>query len=138
MSLNGTPEDSTNIVSNGSTVGTAAEMSSDLVTFAGFGRLSAPPAATTSSASELAGQTLFVNIGCAACHTTALQTGKSIYGGMSNVTYHPYSDFALHHVESGLADGITQGNAGPVHSVRHHCGELDSDYSFCTTAEHPI
>lgn len=33
--FNGTPEDSTNIVSNGSTVGTAAEMSSDLVTFAG-------------------------------------------------------------------------------------------------------
>ena len=32
---------------------------------------------------------------------------------MSNVTYHPYSDFAVHHMGSGLADGITQGAAGP-------------------------
>jgi len=32
---------------------------------------------------------------------------------MSNVTYHPYSDFALHHMGSGLADGINQGAAGP-------------------------
>jgi hypothetical protein len=31
---------------------------------------------------------------------------------MSNVTYHPYSDFALHHVGAGLADGIEQGGAG--------------------------
>jgi CxxC motif-containing protein (DUF1111 family) len=32
---------------------------------------------------------------------------------MSNVTYSPYSDFALHHMGSGLADGISQGAAGP-------------------------
>jgi len=32
---------------------------------------------------------------------------------MSNVTYHPYSDFALHHMGSNLADGINQGAAGP-------------------------
>jgi CxxC motif-containing protein (DUF1111 family) len=32
---------------------------------------------------------------------------------MSNETYHPYSDIALHHMGSGLADGITQGAAGP-------------------------
>jgi CxxC motif-containing protein (DUF1111 family) len=32
---------------------------------------------------------------------------------MSNVTYHPYSDFALHHMGSNLADGIVQGVAGP-------------------------
>ena len=31
---------------------------------------------------------------------------------MSNLTYHPYSDFALHHMGSNLADGITQGSAG--------------------------
>ncbi len=29
------------------------------------------------------------------------------------MTYHPFSDFALHHVGSGLADGINQGAAGP-------------------------
>ena len=32
---------------------------------------------------------------------------------MSNVTYHPYSDFAIHHMGPNLADGITQGQAGP-------------------------
>ncbi len=33
--------------------------------------------------------------------------------GMSNVTYHPYSDFALHHMGARLSDGINQGAAGP-------------------------
>ena len=32
---------------------------------------------------------------------------------MSNVTYHPFSDFAIHHMGSGLSDGINQGAAGP-------------------------
>ncbi len=32
---------------------------------------------------------------------------------MSNVTYHPYSDFALHNMGSTLSDGILQGAAGP-------------------------
>jgi CxxC motif-containing protein (DUF1111 family) len=31
---------------------------------------------------------------------------------MSNVTYHPFSDFALHHMGQDLADGVTQGLAG--------------------------
>jgi CxxC motif-containing protein (DUF1111 family) len=32
---------------------------------------------------------------------------------MSNVTYHPFSDFALHHMGDNLADGVSQGVAGP-------------------------
>jgi len=32
---------------------------------------------------------------------------------MSGVTYHPFSDYAVHHMGSNLADGITQGQAGP-------------------------
>jgi Di-haem oxidoreductase, putative peroxidase len=32
---------------------------------------------------------------------------------MSNEPYHPFSDFALHHMGSTLADGITQGSARP-------------------------
>jgi len=32
---------------------------------------------------------------------------------MGGVTYHPYSDFALHHMGAGLVDGIQQGSAGP-------------------------
>jgi len=30
---------------------------------------------------------------------------------MSNVVFHPFSDFALHHMGRGLADGINQGLA---------------------------
>jgi CxxC motif-containing protein (DUF1111 family) len=30
---------------------------------------------------------------------------------MSNVQYHPFSDFALHHMGNNLADGINQGMA---------------------------
>ena len=37
----------------------------------------------------------------------------SKFAGMSNITYHPYSDFALHHMGSRLSDGIKQGAAGP-------------------------
>jgi CxxC motif-containing protein (DUF1111 family) len=29
---------------------------------------------------------------------------------MSNAVYHPYSDFAIHHMGSSLDDGIYQGN----------------------------
>jgi CxxC motif-containing protein (DUF1111 family) len=37
----------------------------------------------------------------------------SKFAGMSNITYHPFSDFALHHMGSRLSDGINQGAAGP-------------------------
>ena len=32
---------------------------------------------------------------------------------MSNATYHPFSDFAVHHMGSTLTDGTNQGGAGP-------------------------
>ena len=31
--------------------------------------------------------------------------------GQSNVTFQPFSDFALHDMGTGLADGISQGNS---------------------------
>lgn len=114
--FNSSPEDTTNIVNffvPGSTIGTASQMSSATVNFAAFMRLLAPPAATTASASEQNGQALFNSVGCVLCHSSLLATGASPFTGMSNVTYHPYSDFAVHHMGPGLADGITQGSAGP-------------------------
>ena len=113
--FNGSPEDATNIVdpTDGSTTGTASNMSSDVVNFAAFIRLSAPAAPMPLSASAQTGQTLFASVGCAMCHTATLQSGPSPFTGMSNVVYHPYSDFALHHMGSNLADGVVQGNAGP-------------------------
>jgi len=108
-----TPEDSTNIVNpnGGGTNGTASEMSSDIVNFAAFARLSAPPVPAPSTLSTQNGAQVFNRIGCALCHSPSLTTAASIYTGMSSVTYHPFSDFALHHMGPRLADGIIQGAA---------------------------
>ena len=107
--FNGSPEDMTN--PDGS--GTPSEMSSDLVNFAIFSRLSSPPTPGPSTSSTQNGARLFSSIGCALCHSPQLTTGPSPYTGMSNVTYNPYSDFALHNMGVELSDGISQGAAGP-------------------------
>jgi len=84
---------------------------SDVVNFAAFMRFSAPPAPVTHTNSELNGQKLFSTVGCSLCHSQALQTGRSTFRGMSQVSIQPYSDFALHQMGPGLADGVTQGLA---------------------------
>jgi CxxC motif-containing protein (DUF1111 family) len=121
LGLNPTPEDITNL--GGSGDNTVSDVSSDTLNFALAVRLSkaaAPATApftigeTTITANELTeGSNQFVNAGCASCHTPSLTTAAASFDpAMSNVTFHPYSDFAIHHMGSGLADGITQGNAG--------------------------
>jgi len=130
--FNGVPEDATNTLNPqtltvggvpnpnlGTIWGTASELSSDLVNFAAFARLLAPPTPTTASASELNGQKLFTTVGCALCHSPTLMT-QNVNGGangpfqaLQNVTFHPFSDFAIHHMGSNLADGVNQGAAGP-------------------------
>jgi CxxC motif-containing protein (DUF1111 family) len=112
---NGSPEDATKMLNddNGTDSGTAQQMSSDLINFAAFMRLSAPPAPAPMSNSAANGAKLFNSVGCGLCHTSTLTTGMSKFAGMSTVTYHPFSDFAVHHMGSGLADGVSQGAAGP-------------------------
>jgi len=85
----------------------------DIVNFAAFSRLSAPATPAPPTASTQNGASLFTSGGCALCHSPILTTGQSIFIGMSNLTYSPYSDFALHHMGANLSDGIHQGNAGP-------------------------
>jgi len=111
--FNGPIEDTTNIMLGGGTTGTASGVSSDTVNFAAFARLLAPPVPATITASQLTGSHLFTQVGCQLCHSVSLSTAKATFPAMSNVTYHPYSDFAIHHMGSGLADGISQGVAGP-------------------------
>jgi CxxC motif-containing protein (DUF1111 family) len=107
--FNSSPEDATVLVVGGTP--SASKYSSDTVNFAAFMRLSAAPAATTSSASQVNGRNLFNSIGCALCHSPNLTTGNSPFTGMSNFTFHPYTDLALHHMGQTLADSIFQGNA---------------------------
>jgi CxxC motif-containing protein (DUF1111 family) len=112
--FNGTPEDATNLVTaSGDPADVAAAMSSDTVNFAVFMRLSAPPTPAAQTPSTQNGAALFNHVGCALCHSPSLTTGTTRYTGMSNVTYNPYSDFALHHMGGRLSDGISQGAAGP-------------------------
>jgi len=102
------PEDATDPVTGGA---------GDTTFFAAFMRLSAEPTPATSSPSELRGQQLFgtkddPGVGCVLCHSASLTTGKARYTGMANAEIHPYTDLAIHHMGSGLADGVTQGAAG--------------------------
>jgi CxxC motif-containing protein (DUF1111 family) len=57
------------------------------------------------------GKTVFNTIGCQLCHTQTLVTEKSSHAALNKISFNPYSDFALHAMGSGLADGISQGAA---------------------------
>ena len=85
--------------------------SSEVTGFVNFLRLSAPPQATTHTDSERAGQGFFGKVGCDLCHSATLQTGQSDIEPLSGVTFHPYSDFALHRMGPALADHVSQGVA---------------------------
>jgi CxxC motif-containing protein (DUF1111 family) len=111
--LNATPEDATNMAAsqdNG--------VPGDASQFAMFMRLLAPPTPSTVSpggaTSIASGQQIFAQIGCALCHTPTLQTGPShITPGLSQVNANLFSDLLVHDMGNNLADGVTQGAAGP-------------------------
>jgi len=54
---------------------------------------------------------VFTNIGCSACHTRSLTTGGADVAALTNKTFEPYSDFAIHDMGEGLQDGVSQGAA---------------------------
>ena len=72
------------------------------------------PAPAPATPSTQNGQALFSTIGCGACHIPSHTTGFSTFTGQSNRTFSPFSDFELHSMGPNLADGITQGEAGPT------------------------
>jgi CxxC motif-containing protein (DUF1111 family) len=91
----------------------AADVSSVMTAAAGSTAASAAQSSASSSAgaSVTRGSQVFNNIGCQACHTQSFTTSKAQLTGQSNVTIQPFSDFAVHDMGSGLADGVTQGTA---------------------------
>jgi CxxC motif-containing protein (DUF1111 family) len=94
---------------------------SDIEAFANFMRMLAPPTRAPDTSSTLNGRAAFEKVGCAHCHTPSLTTGRMIASGsltapsvaLSNQTVNLFSDLLVHHMGRGLADGITQGAAGP-------------------------
>ena len=67
-----------------------------------------------SASSVNSGKLLFLAVGCALCHTPTLTTGKSSSAALTNIRANLYSDLALHSMGSNLADGVSQGAAGPT------------------------
>ena len=111
--VNATPEDTGNMNPSHYTA-----VPSDVVQFAMFMRLLAPPTPSTTNpggAQSIAnGKNLFNFVGCAMCHTPTLQTSSSgITPGLSQVNANLYSDLLIHHMGSNLSDGVSQGGAGP-------------------------
>jgi len=111
MAFNPTPEDNVNPAATG----TVSDVHSDVMNFEFAMELSAPPTpavpAGSTQAAVTLGQQIFVQVGCANCHTPTFTTATSNFDPvMSNVAFHPYSDFGLHTMGS-LADGIAQGAA---------------------------
>jgi CxxC motif-containing protein (DUF1111 family) len=111
--INPTPEDGTNM-----TASPDSAVPSDVVQFAMFMRLLAPPTASTTNpggATSIAnGSQVFSAIGCANCHTPALRTSPSaIMPSLGPGVAHVFSDLLVHHMGTNLADGVSQGAAGP-------------------------
>ena len=59
------------------------------------------------------GRNLFSSTGCALCHTPTLNTGNAAVAALRNKAVNLFSDLLVHDMGPGLADGITQGQAGP-------------------------
>ena len=109
--FNATPEDKTNLFNTVNSPSAASDYASDLVNFAGFMRFLAPPTPAPATTSTTNGRQVFCHIGCQSCHFEQQTAAQSPYDHQSDVSFRPYSDFAVHDMGRELADGITQGNA---------------------------
>jgi CxxC motif-containing protein (DUF1111 family) len=115
------PNDALNFTTTTTTATSNPAVISDIEAFANFMRMLAPPMPAPDTPSIVNGRADFTKVGCAHCHTASLTTGKMIASGsstvpsaaLSNQTAHLWSDLLVHHMGKGLADGITQGGAGP-------------------------
>ncbi len=58
-----------------------------------------------------AGERIFAQLGCTACHLPELRTGDSDVAGLSDQVIRPYTDLLLHDMGPGLADGRPDGLA---------------------------
>ena len=105
-SINATPESLTNW-----NAANPLEVPSDVVKFAVFMRMLAPPTPAPDTDTIVRGKKLFNDVGCALCHTPSLHTGKMAVAALQDKDVNLYSDLALHGMGPGLADDVSQGNA---------------------------
>jgi CxxC motif-containing protein (DUF1111 family) len=112
----------TSTTASSTTSTSTVQMASVLPTAAATSTTSTPSttsstSATPSVASMSSGLQAFLNVGCSGCHIMSQTTGNlalidtTTNPNISNLTINPFSDFAVHSMGTGLADGVTQGNA---------------------------
>ena len=121
LTTTGYPEDTTNFTPT-STSSNAflqnASIPSDVVQFATFMRLLAPPIQSTTTPgganSITNGRNVFVNVGCGVCHTPTINFTQpsNFASGLNKQSVAAFSDLEIHHMGTGLADNVSQGNAG--------------------------
>jgi CxxC motif-containing protein (DUF1111 family) len=105
--FNPLPEDATNFSAATPIVGM-----SDVTGFSQFMGLLAPPAPVPNpNQSQQRGGQVFAQVGCALCHTPTLPTGPSSTAALNNKPVALFSDLLVHHMGTGLADGVMQGSA---------------------------
>ena len=94
-----------------------ADSRSDIERFSIFMRFLAAPTPspdTPGGADSIGrGKALFASVGCALCHTPTLNTGNTTVAALRNQPVNLYSDLLIHDMGDGLADGVSQGEAGP-------------------------
>jgi CxxC motif-containing protein (DUF1111 family) len=96
---------------------TAFEGLSGVEKFAIFMRFLAPPTPSTTTPggakSITNGTKVFNSTGCALCHTPSFKTGNAAVPALRDKTANLFSDLLTHDMGVGLADGVSQGEAGP-------------------------
>ena len=106
------PNDVTNLDAT-----TPIQVLSAIENFSNFMRFLAAPTPspdTPGGASSIAnGRSLFTSTGCALCHTPSFTTSKSTVAALSMQPVNLFSDLLVHDMGDGLADGVSQGEAGP-------------------------
>ncbi|HEX3396129.1 MAG TPA: di-heme oxidoredictase family protein [Steroidobacteraceae bacterium] len=120
LSGHGYPEDATNfqVASNSDQAAQNAQVPSDVVLFAEFMRLLAPPIPSTTTpggAQSISnGFAVFKAIGCSTCHTPAIRStqASNVTASLGNAPVRAFSDFEIHHMGNALADNVSQGGAG--------------------------
>ena len=71
-----------------------------------------PPPQRGADASDVrAGELVFAQARCSACHVPVLTTGPSRIAALDRVVFHPYTDLLLHDMGPELDDGYTEGHA---------------------------
>jgi CxxC motif-containing protein (DUF1111 family) len=119
LNLTGTgyPEDTSNPLQTSN-----AAVLDDVSAFANFMRFLAPPppggvilnGQPVPAATIAAGKAVFISIGCATCHNPSPGNTQvsNFVPALSNQPVPAFSDIELHHMGTGFADNVSQGNAG--------------------------